>query len=212
MKNVSPNLKRGRIVLLQKNGDELKEVKILYKKHLISFKHIVKDRLTMQEFSKNEKIGYYSYGLKRLVSPQIHREISYNGTFNKPTSLKCLERELKKDKKSYYEIIRIMVKAYKNQRITRPHLKTMEQMYREYKALKEEQKLNRKNPKVEILSGDVLTTTPSEVVSEKEKVYNVDGFVYSAEERELWDLDDLKRVEETNFDLDGLGSDGKTFK
>lgn len=210
LKNVSANYKRGHVVLLEENSfHEVKKVKILYKKHLFAFKEICKDRLTMQEFSRKEKIGYYSYGLKRLVSPHIQKMISYSGTFDKPSQLKYIEKELKKDKTSFYEIVRIMVKAYENQKITRPYLKTMEQMYKEHKMKSEAKKIEKKNLNNSSISDNQNSNSNKPFDDIQEKRYNIDGFDYDLEELHLFDLDDLIKMD-TEFVPDGLGLNAKT--
>ena len=68
---------RGRIIILEakeKNSDlEFIEKRVLYKKHLVAFKEIVKDKDTMLRFTKLEHIGYCEYSLRQLISPFLYQ-------------------------------------------------------------------------------------------------------------------------------------------
>lgn len=195
----------GRIVLLQvdpNNITEFVEKKVLYKKHLIAFKQMCKDKGTMQEFSRLEKIGVNAYGLKKLVSPQIHREISYDKTFNIKTRVNYIQRSLKNNKNNFYEILRIMIKAYKNQRAIRKNLPTIDKIYKDYLESK----------KVNISENHNIQETCSFSVEDERKYFGVDGISYLQEEQELFDLDDLKYIEDLDFLPDGLDRNGKSFK
>ena len=72
---------RGRIVILElherDNSLYFVEKRVLYKKNLVAFKEMVKDKLTMHRFLQLERIGFNQYGFRKLISPFLTREIKY---------------------------------------------------------------------------------------------------------------------------------------
>ena len=101
---------------------------VLFKKHLVAFRnYIYKDRSTMQEFAK---IAEY-FNKRRMISPFIARQIGYNGTFSVKSRIDGIKRELNKDT-YFYDIVRIIIRCYKQQRDLRPSLPTIEYIYSEY--------------------------------------------------------------------------------
>ena len=64
---------RGRIVILEEHEYhgriEYVAKRVLYKKHLVAFDRLVKDKLTMQRFLRLERHGVNTLGLRGLVSP-----------------------------------------------------------------------------------------------------------------------------------------------
>lgn len=197
----------GRIVVLEKNNDCYDEKKVLFKKHLIAFKnYIYKDKRTMQEFERLEKYGYETLNKKKLISYYLAREIRYEGTFAIKSRVEKIKRDINKDE-DFYDILRIIIKAYKRQRESRPNLPSIEQIYSEY--------LQDKKVSVELSKAttDVLVESENTVGSMNEdERYIVDGVIYSKEEQELFDLDDLNMMDDTNFTPDGLGKNDKSIR
>lgn len=196
----------GRIVVLEKNGDFYDEKKVLFKKHLVAFKnYIYQDRLTMQEFARLEQYGYETLNKKKLISYYLAREIRYEGTYAIKSRVEKIKRDINKDE-DFYDILRIIIKAYKHQRESRTDLPSIEQIYSEY--------LQDKKISAELhneIMGSQINNSIAEPINEEEK-YIVDGVIYAKEEQELFDLDDLKNMEDANFAPDGLGKNDKSFK
>ena len=126
---------RGRIVILEakenNNSIEFIEKRVLYKKHLIAFKELVKDENTMRRFLQLERIGYNVHGFRKLISPFLCREIKYTN-YRVVSQTDFLRRELKKDKNNFYDVLRIVIKAYEIERKQR-NLKTIDAIYRQSK-------------------------------------------------------------------------------
>ena len=181
---------RGRIVILElherDNSLYFVEKRVLYKKNLIAFKEMVKDKLTMHRFLQLERIGFNQYGFRKLISPFLTREIKYTN-YQVKSRVDFIRREIKRDKKDFYDILRIISKAYEIERKNRPNLKTIEAIYKESKKTL-----------IEPIKKDI-----------EEKEYCViDGVSYPIDEIPF-DLDELRYMD-TDFLPDGLGEvDGK---
>ena len=181
---------RGRIVILElherDNSLYFVEKRVLYKKNLVAFKEMVKDKLTMHRFLQLERIGFNQYGFRKLISPFLTREIKYTN-YQVKSRVEFIRREIKRDKKDFYDILRIISKAYEMERKNRPNLKTIEAIYKESKKTL-----------IEPIKKDI-----------EEKEYSViDGVSYPIDEIPF-DLDELRYMD-TDFLPDGLGEvDGK---
>ena len=178
---------RGRIVILEakeKDGNTyFVEKRVLYKKHIIAIKEIVKDRMTMQRFLNLEKIGFNQYGFRKLISPFLTREIKYTN-YQVKSRIDFIRRELKRNKNNFYDILRIISKAYEMERRLRPNLKTIEAIYKESK----------------LISNNVNNQNNTEEIKE---VYNIDGYDYPIDDIPF-DLDQLRYMD-TDYLPDGLG-------
>ena len=177
---------RGRIVILEakeKDGNTyFVEKRVLYKKHIIAIKEIVKDRMTMQRFLNLEKIGFNQYGFRKLISPFLTREIKY-ANYKVKSQVDFIRRELKRNKKNFFDILRIIVKAYEIERQTRPNLKTIEAIYKE---------------SCQIQPKDFEPISSGEA----KEYYVLNGVRYHID-CIPFDLDDLKKME-TDYFPDGL--------
>lgn len=188
----------GRIVILEArdNNNSLRfvEKRVLYKKHLVAFKEMVKDKPTMEEFVKLERIGYNQYGFRKLVSPFVCREIKY-GNFNVKSQVDLIRKEIKNSKTTFYDALRIITKAYGIERKRRPYLKTIDAIYKKYL----EEKENKKRIDHEIVEEIVEDDKPSQ----NKDYFVIDGLTYHIEDIPF-DLDDLVKME-TEYRPDGLG-------
>lgn len=181
---------RGRIVILEPHEHDgslyFIEKRVLYKKNLVAFKEMIKDKPTMQRFLQLERIGFNQYGFRKLISPFLTREIKYTN-YQVKSRVDFLRREIKRNKNNFYDILRIISKAYEIERKNRPNLKTIEAIYKESKKTL-----------IEPIKKDI-----------EEKEYCViDGVSYPIDEIPF-DLDELRYMD-TDFLPDGLGEvDGK---
>lgn len=177
---------RGRIVILEPHEADgslyFVEKRVLYKKNLVSFKEIIKDKQTMQRFLQLEKIGFNQYGFRRLISPFLAKEIKYTN-YQVKSRVDFLRREIKKDKNNFYDILRIICKAYEIEKKYRPHLKTIETIYKESKS----------KPNIESENHNNLS----------KEFYKIEGVTYPVDEIPF-DLDELRYME-TDYLPDGLG-------
>ncbi len=192
---------RGRIVVLEVKENnktiEYVERRVLYKKHLVAFKELIKDKGTMIKFLELEKIGYNQHGFRKLISPFLCREIKYTN-YKVVSQTDFLRRELKRDKNYFYDVLRIMIKAYEIERKKR-NLKTIDAIYKQTKTSK---------PKV---SKDSVVRTLED--NNEPNFYNIDGISYYDEEIPF-DLDELSRMHAMGISIDrkpdGLGTNERT--
>jgi len=205
IRNKSKKAFNGRIVLLQVDSNNITEViekRVLYKKHLIAFKELCKDRLTMQEFSKLNKIECNKYKLKSLITPHVQRYINHNGTFDIKTRVKEMTSEIKRNENDFYEVLRLMISAYNIQRQDRKHLPTIDRIYKDYLKEKEQSKNKEKIVEQPVVKTETIETKDT---------FNIDGTYYKQEEQELFDLDDIKYLD-TDLNFDGLDKDESNIR
>lgn len=178
---------RGRIVILEPHeyNDSLcfVEKRVLYKKNLVAFKEMIEDKPTMQRFLQLERIGFNQYGFRKLISPFLTKEIKYTN-YQIKSRVDFIRRELKRNKNNFYDILRIVSKAYEMERRLRPNLKTIEAIYKESK----------------LISNNVNNQNNTEEIKE---VYNIDGYDYPIDDIPF-DLDQLRYMD-TDYLPDGLG-------
>lgn len=186
---------RGRIVILEihEHRTELEfiEKRVLYKKHLVAFKEMVKDKLTMKRFLKLEKIGYNEYNLRRLVSPFLEREINYSN-FKVVSRVELIRREIKRDKNNFFDILRIISKAYEQERLYRPNLKTIDAIYKEHVQLKG----SKDDRNIQEDQSSNFSYNPNGMCK-------IDGVLYPIDEIPF-DLEELMYMD-TDYWPDGLG-------
>jgi len=194
----------GRIVVLEKTDNKYSEKMVLFKKHLVAFRnYIYQHRATMQEFAK---IAEY-YNEKRMISAYIARQISYNGTFDVKSRIERIKKELNKDT-YFYDILRIIIRCYKNQRELNSKLPTIEQIYSDYVKVK---KVNDKSTETHETTMQVNEPSKFEYVEdEDDKKYIINGSEYSADEIHLFDIDDID-METSELIPDVLGRDGNKY-
>lgn len=194
---------RGRIVILElseKNGNlDYVEKRVLYKKHLVAFKELIKDKGTMIKFLELEKIGYNQHGFRKLISPFLCREIKYTN-YKIVSQTDFLRRELKRDKNYFYDVLRIMIKAYEIERKKR-NLSTIDAIYKQVKV-------KPISKKVENVSN--VTSLKDDI---EPNFYNIDGISYHEDEIPF-DLDELSKMSAMGISIDrkpdGLGTDERT--
>lgn len=178
---------RGRIVVLEphERNESLYfvEKRVLYKKNMVALKEMVQDKPTMQRFLQLERIGFNQYGFRKLISPFLTREIKYTN-YQVKSRIDFIRRELKRNKNNFYDILRIISKAYEMERRLRPNLKTIEAIYKESK----------------LISNNVNNQNNTEEIKE---VYNIDGYDYPIDDIPF-DLDQLRYMD-TDYLPDGLG-------
>ena len=177
---------RGRIVILEAKEQDSSlyfiEKRVLYKKHLVAFKDMVSDKGTMLKFLQLEKIGFNQYGFRKLVSPFLTREIMISN-FKIKSRVDFIKKEIKKNSDNFYDILRIVTKAYEMERKKRD-LPTLDAIYEK----------NKKSKK-----------TTVKCPNETNDFYLIDGVFYPMDDIPF-DLEQLARLD-TNFRPDGLGPD-----
>lgn len=178
---------RGRIVILEakemNSSLYFVEKRVLYKKHLVAFKEMVKDKDTMLKFLQLEKIGFNQYGFRKLISPFLTREI-ITTNFKVKSRVDFIRREIKKNSDNFYDILRIITKAYEIERKKRG-LPTIEAIY---DRNKKESKKNQVNQE-----------------ADSKDFYLIDGVFYPIDDIPF-DLEQLVRLD-SNYRPDGLGPD-----
>lgn len=183
---------RGRIVILEakeKNSSlYFIEKRVLYKKHLIAFKEMVYDKPTMLKFLQLEKIGFNQYGFRKLISPFLTREITYTN-YKIKSRVDFIRKEIKKNRNNFYDILRIITKAYEMERKKR-NLPTIDSIYEKSKGFSKQ--INCQSFKED----------------DGKEFFCIDGFFYPIDDIPF-DLDQLSRLE-TNYRPDGLGKDERT--
>lgn len=187
---------KGRIVILEMYDSDraysYRYHSVLYKKHIVAFKEMIKDCRTMQRFLEWSKINYNYNGVKSLISPFLSREIKIVD-YSKKSRVELIGREIRKHS-TYYEILRLISKAYLEERKKRPHLKTIEKIYSDYLTEKNEKKALKD---AEIYDGRIIPNVPDD------GYITIDGVRVPIDE--MPDLDNFKDIESINFWLDGLG-------
>lgn len=177
---------RGRIVILEAKEQDSSlyfiEKRVLYKKHLVAFKDMVNDKGTMLKFLQLEKIGFNQYGFRKLISPFLTREIMISN-FKVKSRVDFIKREIKKNRDNFYDVLRIITKAYEMERKKRG-LPTLDAIYEK----------NKKSKK-----------TTAKHTDETKDFYLIDGVFYPMDDIPF-DLEQLARLD-TNFRPDGLGPD-----
>lgn len=192
----------GRIVVLEKIDEKYEERMVLFKKHLVAFRnYIYKNTATMQEFAR---IAEY-FNKKRMISPFLARQIGYNGTFSVKSRLEKVKRDLNKNI-YFYDILRIIIRCYKQQRELKPNLPTIEYIYSEYLESRKTSK-NIENIDTPIENSNAESSSTIEIEDEKETTYIINGSKYSADEIHLFDIDDID-MESSELIPDVLGRDG----
>lgn len=162
---------RGRIAIIEareKDGSlELNQKKVLYKKHLIAFKEIIKDKPTMKRFLALERRGVNIFGLKKLVSPFLVKTISYSN-YQVVSQVNIIKKEIKRSN-NFYDILRLILKAYEMERKER-NLKTVDAIYK--------------------------TDIKEEIEETKEEFFVIDGIRYSIDDIPF-DNDQLRYMDST---------------
>ena len=183
---------RGRIVILEAKEQNSSlyfiEKRVLYKKHLVAFKDMVSDKGTMLKFLQLERIGFNQYGLRRLISPFLSREITYTN-FKIKSRVDFIRKEIKNNKKNFYDILRIIAKAYEIERKKR-NLPTIDSIYEKSKSMTRNSNCQLTNENIE------------------QEFFYFDGVYYPIDDIPF-DLEQLSRLE-TNYRPDGLGPNERT--
>lgn len=194
---------RGSIVILEVNDQngELNYLKrrVLYKKHVIAFKEMVKDKLTLQGFLRLEKIYVNELGMRKLISPFLEKKIRYSN-YRVISQTNLIKREIKKNTSSFFDCLRLISKSYEEERKKRHHLKSIDDIYNEYKDKKQLQKELREEEKIDI--GEYIEPNfyKSSTV--------IDGFTYDQDD--MPSLDELQRM--LDSDIEGIIPDGLSRK
>ena len=155
---------------------------------------MIKDRPTMQRFLELNKINYDYLGFKRLISPFLSREIKIVD-YSKKSRVELIGREIRKHD-TYYEILRLLTKAYLEERKKRPDLKTIEAIYSDYlktRNISQKNVLEKQGCKERIIPK-----------VDEDGYITIDGFHYSIDALPF-DLEQLNKVDNINFWFDGLG-------
>ena len=198
---------RGRIVVLEarenNNSIEYIEKRVLYKKHLVAFKELVKDKNTMKRFLQLERIGYNERGFRKLISQHLCHEIKYTN-YRVVSQTDFLKKELKKDKNNFYDILRIIIKAYEIERKYRK-LKTIDALYKDYQNKKKSSQVEQRKTIIddEMTFQKESLSAKTGIIEDNDKLYIIiDGQYIPIEEAP--DIDELNKYD-TDFRPDGLG-------
>lgn len=212
-KSNNPNYKgRLAIVLPEKIGKGYTEYQrsILLKKHIVVFNEYIKHKPVMAQFVSN--YGKF-YSESFLFSIYARWDIN-----NTRTKINEWVKDLKKDKDVYYDTLRNFIKNYEKLRcpesenMIKFNIPTIDEVYEEYKS----KKANRLSKKMERIAPTKLQISNHKVVNdtvvyeedEEKELYIVNGYKYTKEELEQFDLDDKAEYDD-DIIPDGLGNEKK---
>ena len=183
---------RGRIVVLEATNKNdsliLIEKRVLYKKHKSAFKEMVKDKKTMLKFLEFENIGAIQYGYRRLISQFLRQQITYLD-YNSKSKVNFITKELKQ--KNFYDILRIIVKAYEFERKKR-NLPTIEEIYERNKKTKSSNHQSDVDPNEDVEPSSAPNYNKNRIEINGEIYVRVDGVLTPIPE--LSELEELKRL------------------
>ena len=196
---------RGRIVVLEATNKNdsliLIEKRVLYKKHKSAFKEMVKDKKTMLKFLEFENIGAIQYGYRRLISQFLRQQITYLD-YNSKSKVNFITKELKQ--KNFYDILRIIVKAYEFERKKR-NLPTIEEIYERSKKSKDSNHQSDIDPNEDVEPSSAPNYNKNRIEINGEIYTRVDGVLTPIPE--LSELEELKRLLKaglTDYSPDGI--------
>lgn len=175
----------GWIAILEEQDDEIVERKALFRKHLDKYGALCADKELIKQL---RDVDLSLNPEERLLSEFSHELIQIylgekiDSSHNRQDALELLKKDMKYTVKDGKKEIKTVF----------------------YEILRLMYKI--KN----VLDAEKMVQMVS-LEEEKEK-YNIDGYSYSREEEELFDLDDLSQMEDTDFTPDGLGRNGKNFR
>jgi hypothetical protein len=181
---------KGRIVIVtQADGNNIMK-KVLYKKHIVAFNEIIKDKEIMIKFS------LYQRGKKNksLVPDQFHYMI--RSPWNKKNSVKTyINNWIKEEKQKqldYYEIIRDMMIVYEKER-NKYYLPSIDEIYDLYEKEKEQRIISKIQQKgsLKLQQNTMHTIVSNSIETTEEKMYCVNGNKYTIDELHLLDLEDI---------------------
>ena len=197
---------RGSIVILEVNdkNEELNYFKrrVLYRSHMIAFEEMTKDKLTLLGFLRLEKMYVNEIGMRKLVSPFLEKKIRFSD-YRVISQTKLIAREIKKNTRSFYDCLRLIVKSYEEERKKRPHLESIDDIYKKYKEKKQQEKAIKLKQKEEKMEAKIDIGEYIEPNFHKD-VTVIDGFVYDPDD--MPSLDELERM--LDSDIEGIIPDG----
>lgn len=183
---------RGRIVVLEATNKNdsliLIEKRVLYKKHKNVFKELVKDKKTMLKFLEFENIGFIQYGYRRLISQFLRQQITYLD-YNSKRKVDLIIKELKQ--KNFYDILRVIVKAYEFERKKR-NLPTIEEIYERNKKSKSPNHQSDVDPNEDVEPSSVPNYNKSQIEINDEIYTRVDGVLTHISD--LSELEEIKKL------------------
>lgn len=134
----------GSIVITELQNDlSIKKKKVLYKKDMIIFKEITKNKKFISALQERDYINFHSAvkehkPYERIFSDAYSREIKFHcHSVNKFNRVMGQWRNLIKDFDRYYEIVRVVLKEYKN-RYKELGLDSPDVVYSKYLTAKQE--------------------------------------------------------------------------
>lgn len=172
----------------------IEQVRILYPKHIAAVPSMIQSQATLKEYQKQYNIRANKYRLKQLTNETSHIVKYFHAKrFYDKNNLKVIKDWMnsKKNTETYFDRIRILVKAYEIVR-RRLHLPTIDSLYR-YKQLEKQTK------KKETHKKDVKE---SSIYEDDAEMVSINGIKYT--------LDEIPSLEEevlqdSLFRPDGMG-------
>jgi len=180
----------GRIVLLEpyNYGTKLylRRQAVLYKKHVKCLDHLIKYKKVMQRFLELDKVRANELKVNSLVSIALQNNIKFS-SFKTKADINRIKMYLKRDE-NFYEKLRLIVKAYK------------------------ENKKNLNLPKIENIyckikkNNSYVKSTPNITIdNEMPDIVLINGQRYKSDDiPTIYDLDNRYDLE-TEYHPDGLG-------
>lgn len=195
---------RGRIVILELHNIDNNVVyvpkRVIYKKYLVAFDTMLKDEATMKRFLTLEGRFVNEKKIASNITGFVKYKINYGTNFKVRSQVDFLKREIKRLKPQFYDNLRSIAKAYEEECKTRKNLKTIDQIFKEYK---EEQKLKKElKEKQKEVKKEQPQKSPTLTHEESEQIKIGDNN-YNPEEL---DLDTLSLYDDE--DIIGLRPDG----
>lgn len=195
----------GRIVLIETHGNPgeipyLKRQAVLYKKHVDSYtlNEILKNKLVIKKYIELDNTRVNENKVSSLVSPFLRREVKYS-SFKSQNDLKKIKSQVIKKDDSYFERIRLIIKAYNILKREKGY-KKIESIYND-KIIKKQIAQKLKEEEQDLLM-QITARKNDKFHRENDGTIMIDGFKYS-EDDIPFDLDNLPQ--ESEYKPDGLG-------
>lgn len=199
-KSNNPSYK-GRIVVVDPKyvGMEITKYqkKTLFKKHIVSFKELIKSQNAMTSFCSYELKKENNCYISKYFSDMIKRYWMKKGT--KTEINRWLKEE--KEKGNYYEIVRDLLNSYEIQRTKNEKLPSCDEIYKQY--LTEKAERISKIKKTKLYKTNHTLIKDSVVIDDSPQYFTVNGNKYTIDELHLLDLEDIKS--DSDYIPDGLG-------
>lgn len=186
--------RNGQIILVNgsTNFNRDNRIRILYKKDLVTAKDVFKTPMVKDALNRLNQVGYVSRNFGKMKNLAIGSKVSFSGDVHKPENFDKFVNERKYDT-NLYDKIRVAISIYDEKR-KGTNLPTRDRLYKDY-----------------IASLGQLSFVPDnnnelhleEVADERADFITVNGVKYDADDRVLFDNDDLMYADK-NYKVDGI--------